>query len=82
MDRFLAAQTGPATDRRPILAIIGGTQTGKSLLAASVLEKLAQLQTQVSGASGSKNRGSGSGRHGGGSGHRRSEQREGPFGAV
>ena len=39
--RFLDAHTGQARDRRPLLAIIGGTQTGKSLLAASVLGRLA-----------------------------------------
>ena len=44
VDLFLAAHTGQACDRRPIFAIIGGTQTGKSLLAASVLEKLAKKQ--------------------------------------
>ena len=42
VDLFLGAHTGPACDRRPILAIIGGTQTGKSLLGASTLKKLAE----------------------------------------
>ena len=41
VDLFLAAHTGAACDRRPLLAIIGGTGTGKSLLAAAVLEELA-----------------------------------------
>jgi len=41
VDLFLEAHVGLARDRRPIFAIIGGTQTGNSLLAASVLEKLA-----------------------------------------
>ena len=41
MDLFLAAHTGAACDRRPLLAIVGGTGTGKSLLAAAVLEELA-----------------------------------------
>ena len=43
VDLLLETHTGEARDRRPLLAIIGGTQTGKSLLAASVLEKLAVL---------------------------------------
>eukprot|EP00973_Karenia_brevis_P012860 1746268-Karenia_brevis.AAC.1 len=30
--------------RRPVLAIIGGTRTGKSVLAISVLERLARSQ--------------------------------------
>ena len=42
VELFLAVHTGEACDRRPILAIIGGTQTGKSILAASVLAKLAE----------------------------------------
>lgn len=42
VDLFMDAHTGQARDRRPIFVIIGGTQTGKSLLAASVLEKLAK----------------------------------------
>ena len=42
VELFVAAHTGQARDRRPLLAIIGGTQTGKSLLAASVLQKLAE----------------------------------------
>ena len=43
VDRFLHAHTGQARDRRPIFAITGGTQTGKSLLGAWVLGKLAEL---------------------------------------
>ena len=43
VDQFLDAHTGQARDRRPIFAIIGGTQTGKSLLGASVLGKLADV---------------------------------------
>ena len=42
VDRFLQGHTAEARHRRPILAIIGGTGTGKSLLAASVLQKLAE----------------------------------------
>ena len=41
VDHFVQVQLGEARDRRTILAIIGGTGTGKSMLAGSVLEKLA-----------------------------------------
>jgi hypothetical protein len=40
VDKFLNHFDGDPLDRRPILAIVGGTNLGKSLLAAAVLRKL------------------------------------------
>ena len=42
IDRFIALFTAPAL-RRPIFAIIGGTNTGKSMLGAAILQEVAAV---------------------------------------
>ena len=42
VDRFIQLFTGPAL-RRPIFAIIGGTNTGKSMLGAAILQEVAAV---------------------------------------
>ena len=42
VDTFAALFTGGPKFRRPILAVVGGTNLGKSMLAASVLERIAK----------------------------------------
>lgn len=42
IDAFLSCYTGGPAFRRPILAIVGGTRLGKSMLANHVLEQLAE----------------------------------------
>ena len=43
VDRFLDLFSGQPLHRRPILAIIGGTNLGKSMLAAHVLRRLGEI---------------------------------------
>ena len=40
VEAFIACHNGQACFRRPILAIVGGTRLGKSLLAADVLRRV------------------------------------------
>ena len=42
VDKFAALFTGGPKFRRPILAVVGGTNLGKSMLAATVLERIAK----------------------------------------
>ena len=43
VDEFVAHFSGMPVHRRPILAIIGGTNLGKSMLAADVMRRVAAL---------------------------------------
>ena len=45
VDEFVQLFAGPPRFRRPILAIVGGTNLGKSMLAAHVLNKVAEVLT-------------------------------------
>ena len=42
LDRFVAMFTGPPRLRRPICAIVGGTNTGKSMIGADVLRRVGE----------------------------------------
>ena len=43
VDEFVQLFAGPPRFRRPILAIVGGTNLGKSMLAAHVLNRIAEV---------------------------------------
>lgn len=42
LQEFVACHDGSSRFRRPILAIVGGTRLGKSMLAAHTLQRIAQ----------------------------------------
>ena len=42
VDRFIGLFTGSPKFRRPLLAVVGGTNLGKSMLAADILERVAK----------------------------------------